>query len=161
MALFVLGSLVAACGPAGGGPSLPVVTPIDAPIDALPGGNPLAGTTWSLQSIGGTAPPAGVSVTLELTGSALMSTEADAKTAKRGFDAALHGRLKYDHEKKAVTELTILAVGDHWGRSAFTPGDRPGRKPLGMVFELVSGKAPAERVPPQASREFDAYFAAK
>jgi hypothetical protein len=30
-----------------------------------------------------------------------------------------------------------------------------------VVFELVSGKSPAERVPPQASREVGAYFAAK
>jgi hypothetical protein len=100
-------------------------------------------------------------VTLELVGSALLTTEADAKKAKRGYDAALRGTLRYDRAKKSITRLEIVAVGDHWGRSTFTPGDREGRKPLGVAFELVAGDKPAERIPPQAAREVGAYFAAK
>jgi hypothetical protein len=100
-------------------------------------------------------------LTLELTGTALMSTDADAKAAARGYDVALRGRLRYDRARKAVTELEVLAVGDHWGRSTYTPGNRPGRRPLGVVFELVSGRSPAERIPPQAAREGGAYFEAR
>ena len=51
--------------------------------------------------------------------------------------------------------------GDHWGRSTFTPGDRSGRKPLGVAFELVAGDKPDQRIPPQAGREIAAYYAAK
>jgi hypothetical protein len=100
-------------------------------------------------------------VVLELSGSALLATDADAAKARRGYDVALKGRIEYDRGRKAITAFEILAVGDHWGRGAFTPGERPGRKPLGVVFELVKGEAAAERVPPQAGREIEAYYAAR
>jgi hypothetical protein len=100
-------------------------------------------------------------MTLELAGSALLATEADAEKAKRGYDVALRGMLRYDRSKKAITQLEIVALGDHWGRSTFTPGDRPGRKPLGVAFELVTGDKPDQRIPPQAGREIAAYYAAK
>ncbi len=38
---------------------------------------------------------------------------------------------------------------------------RPGRKPLGVAFELVKGDKPDQRIPPQAGREIAAYYAAK
>jgi hypothetical protein len=64
----------------------------------------------------------------------------------RGFDAEV---------------VEVVAVGDHWGRSTYTPGDRPGRRPLGVAVELVKGDRPDERVPPQAGREIAAYYAAR
>lgn len=100
-------------------------------------------------------------LSLELIGSALLTTESDAEKAKRGYDVALRGLLRYDRAKKVITKFEIVAVGDHWGRSTYTPGDRPGRKPLGVAFELVKGDQPDQRVPPQAGREITAYFAAK
>lgn len=114
-----------------------------------------AAMTWKVTAV------SDASLTMELTGSALLATDADVTKASRGYDAKVRGRLKYDRTKKAITEWEMLVVGDHWGRSAFTPGDRPGRKPLGMVMELVSGKSPQERVPPQAAREIGAYFTAR
>jgi hypothetical protein len=100
-------------------------------------------------------------VTMELTGAALLSTDADPNRASRGYDAALRGVLRYDRTKKVITRLDLLALGDHWGRSTYTPGARPGRKPLGIVFELVTGTAPADLIPPQAARDTGGYFAAK
>jgi hypothetical protein len=99
-------------------------------------------------------------VTLELTGKALLATGARAEKAKRGYDVALRGVLRYDRARQVITRLDMLALGEHWGRSTFTPGERPGRKPLGIAFELA-GTAPADLVPPQAARESGAYFAAR
>ena len=100
-------------------------------------------------------------VTMELTGSALLSSDADPKKAKRGYDVALRGLLRYDRAKKNITRLDLVAVGDHWGHTTYTAGERPGRTPLGVAFELVAGTDAADRVPPQAAREADAYFTAK
>jgi hypothetical protein len=99
----------------------------------------------------------GDAVVLELSGSAKMTT----KDEKRGYEVALKGHIEYDRAKKAITAFEILAVGDHWGRGTYTGGARPGRNPLGVVMELVKGEVPAERVPPQASREIEAYYAAR
>lgn len=110
---------------------------------------------WTVQEVSDGA------LTLELVGSSLLSTSADANKSKRGYDVALRGVLVYDRAKKAITKLDIVAVGDHWGRSTYTPGDRPGRKPLGVALELVKGDKPDERVPPQAGREIAAYYGAK
>jgi hypothetical protein len=96
---------------------------------------------------------------LELAGTALLATEADPKAARRGYDVALRGGLRYDRAKKAITRLDIVAVGDHWGEGAFTTGARAGRTPLGVFIELSPGTEPADRIPPQAAREVRAYFA--
>jgi hypothetical protein len=114
-----------------------------------------ASLTWKV-----TAVTAG-EVRMELTGTALLSTDADLDKAKRGYDVALRGELRYDRAKKAITRLDLLAVGEHWGHSMLTGGSRPGRKPLGIAFELVTGTSPADLVPPQAAREVAAYFASK
>jgi len=111
--------------------------------------------TWTVTSV------TDAELTLELTGSALVSTDAKVEKANRGYDAALRGVLRYDRLSKRITQLDVLALGEHWGRSTFTPGDRPGRTPLGIAFELVSGETAADRIPPQAAREVSRYFAVK
>jgi hypothetical protein len=94
---------------------------------------------------------------LRVEGTALLATDADARKAKRGYDVALRGTLVYDMEKKAITRFELVALGEHWGEGRFTPGARPGRKPLGVAFELAGDK-PADRVPPQAAREYEEYM---
>lgn len=111
--------------------------------------------TWKVRSV------SEGKIELELTGKALLSTDANPKEAKRGYDVSLNGQLSYDRAKKAITKFDLLAVGDHWGEGNFTRGARPGRTPLGIVFELVEGKDPAERIPPQAGRDIHGYFAAR
>jgi heat shock protein HslJ len=54
--------LLVACGAVGGSPSPAAESP-----DGPPAAGPLAGTSWRLLTIGGSAPPADVNVTLELT----------------------------------------------------------------------------------------------
>jgi hypothetical protein len=97
-------------------------------------------------------------IILRLEGSALLATSADASKADRGFDVRLLGHIGYDRAKKAIDRFDVVAVGDHWGEGPYTRGARPGRQPLGIAFELASGKSGADLVPPQAAREIDNYL---
>jgi hypothetical protein len=102
------------------------------------------------------AGPAGIK--LRLKGRALLATNADPKRAERGFDVALLGYLHYNAGTKALDRFDVVAVGEHWGDGTFTRSSRPGRTPLGVAFRLARGSAGADRVPPQASREWRSYL---
>ena len=97
-------------------------------------------------------------VRLRLEGAALLATAADPDKAERGFDVRLRGEIHYDAGKKAIDRFDVVAVGEHWGEGHFTGGARPGRTPLGVAFELAAGDTAADRVPPQAARELQAYL---
>jgi hypothetical protein len=97
-------------------------------------------------------------VQLRLDGSALLATNADPAKADRGFDVRLVGAIQYDVAKKAIDRFDVVAVGDHWGEGTYTRRARPGRRPLGVAFELSSGKAPADQVPPQGARDLRTYL---
>lgn len=99
-------------------------------------------------------------LTLELSGTALLATSANAESAARGYDVALTGTLVYDRKAARVTRFDVLAVGDHWGDGTYTRGARRGRSPLGVWLELTPAKEAADRVPPQAARDWGTYFAA-
>jgi hypothetical protein len=96
-------------------------------------------------------------VRLRLDGAALLATSAKPDKADRGFDARLLGFVRYDRERQTITRFDVLAVGDHWGESVYTSGARPGRKPLGITFEL-SGGGPADLIPPEMARQQAEYF---
>jgi hypothetical protein len=96
-------------------------------------------------------------VRLKLTGQGLLATSADPAKASRGFDVALLGWLELDRGKKRLTRFDVTALGDHWGRGTYTGGARPGRTPLGVVFELARGEE-HDRVPPQAARNLGEYL---
>lgn len=97
-------------------------------------------------------------VRLRLEGSVLLASAADVAKAERGFDVRVLGYVSYDGFKKALDRFDVVAVGDHWGEGTYTPGARPGRKPLGVVFELVKGDAALDQVPPQGAKELEEYF---
>jgi hypothetical protein len=97
-------------------------------------------------------------VRLRLDGSVLLANTADVAKAGRGFAVHLLGHLAYNGARQALERFDVVAVGDHWGQGPFTRGARPGRQPLGIVFELASGTSAADLVPPQAAREIDAYL---
>jgi hypothetical protein len=100
----------------------------------------------------------GPSIRLRLDGSVLAATSADPAQAKRGFQARLLGYVSYNVLDKTIERFDIVAVGDHWGEGRFTGQARPGRAPLGVVFELARKDVPASAVPPQGARDFDEYF---
>jgi hypothetical protein len=101
-----------------------------------------------------------------LQGSSLLSTAADLTKASHGFEAQLRGVLEFDPVKQTFSRFDMVAIGDCWG------GDweggrfaRPGRAPLGVAFELATGKTASDRIPPKGqgfNKTFaDHYFAAE
>jgi hypothetical protein len=100
-------------------------------------------------------------VRLKLTGAILLATDADAKTAQRGYDVSLLGEIRYHPANRKLTRFDIVALGDHWGVGPYTGGARPGRTPLGVALELANPDKAADLVPPQAARESGAYFRAE
>jgi hypothetical protein len=101
-----------------------------------------------------------VNVLLRLEGKVLLATKADLNSAERGFDARLLGYLRFNRRQQKFDRFDMLVIGEHWGQGHFTEGARPGRSPLGIVFELAQGDAPGDQVPPQGARDIDQYFAA-
>lgn len=97
-------------------------------------------------------------VRLRLSGKALLATAVGLTRAERGYDAVLQGVIQYNVRNQAIDRFTLVAVGNHWGRGVYTPGARPGRTPLGIVFELSPGDKPRDRIPPQAARDLGSYL---
>src|SRR5262245_21725453 len=103
---------------------------------------------------------------MRLRGSALLASDADLGTARRGYDAQLLGLLEYDPAQKALTRFDVVALGDYWGGD-YEGGrfKRPGRTPLGIAFELARDNSAVDRVPPLVHMDrkevYDRYFAAE
>lgn len=97
-------------------------------------------------------------ITLRFSGSVLLSTDADPATAARGYDASFLGDVVVDRRRQTISKFDVAALGRHWGEGRFTPDARPGRQPLGVVFQLARGDSPADAVPPQAARELADYL---
>jgi hypothetical protein len=98
-------------------------------------------------------------VELRIDGEATLATDADPDKADRGYIVRVRGDLRYRPAAKAFDRFDIAAVGDHWGEGDFTKnGERPGRQPLGLMTELADPTVPADRVPPQAAREWRRYL---
>ncbi len=103
---------------------------------------------------------------MRLEGSALLASDADMSRAVRGYDCRLLGVLEYDTQKKTIARFDAVAVGDYWGGD-YEGGrfKRPGRTPLGIAFELVTGDSAVDRAPPRVhmdrKQEYDRYFAAE
>lgn len=98
-------------------------------------------------------------VQLRLEGTALLATDADPEKASRGYQPRLAGLIHYDRQRQRLTRFDVVALGEHWGSGAHTRRDtRPGRTPLGVVFELSPGDSPSDRIAPQGAREIRDYF---
>jgi hypothetical protein len=97
-------------------------------------------------------------VHLKLEGAVLLSTQAIPEQAQRGFDGQMLGYIIIDTSAKKITQFSLVALGEHWGRGQFTGKARPGRSLLGHVFELAQADASTDRIPPQAARDIGAYF---
>lgn len=74
-----------------------------------------------------------------------------------GYEGVFSGRLAFG-EGREFEGFDLLVVGDHWGESRYTRGARPGRSPLGQVFQLVREPAAADRIPPQGIRAGAGYW---
>ena len=76
---------------------------------------------------------------------------------ERGYVAKLQGYLTYDRKRERFTRFDALSWGEAWGEGPFTKGAPTGKFPLVVAFSLA-GNSPADRVPPQASRDYQSYF---
>jgi hypothetical protein len=97
-------------------------------------------------------------VRMRLDGAVLLATHEDPAKAERGYDARLLGYLHYNAARRAFDRFDAVAVGLSWGKHQYQVS-RKGKAPLGIAFQLARGDAPADRVPPQAARDLQAYFA--
>jgi hypothetical protein len=100
-------------------------------------------------------------VRLKLTGAIVLATNANLKAAKRGYEAALTGDLRYEPTQRKITKFNVVAIGDHWGQGEYNEQARPGRTPLGVAFELADPARAADRLPPQFIREGGDYWNAE
>jgi hypothetical protein len=78
------------------------------------------------------------------------SVRLETKSGQRGFTADLLGDVEVKDGK--VVRFDVLARGTFCGEGPFTRGAPKGKFPLAVAFTLAPGKAPADRVPPQAGR---------
>lgn len=103
---------------------------------------------------------------MRLQGAVVLTTNADATKADRGYEAKLSGFLTYDPKKQAFTRFDMLAIGDYWGGD-YEGGrfKQPGKTPLGVAFELSPGTSTGDLIPPlvhmDREQEYRAYFAAE
>ena len=100
-------------------------------------------------------------IELRLDGELLLSSEADSAKSKVGFEPKLSGSLRYIPSKNAFVLFDVVAVGDYWGHSAYTPGSRAGRTPFGVSIGLADVTKPSERIYPQGLRESEQYYGGK
>lgn len=90
---------------------------------------------------------------LRLEGTAELRTPDSA----RGYEARLQGYVEYDRAADRFQRFDLLSWGRAWGEGAYTRRAPAGKFPLLIAFSLA-GNAPADRVPPQASRDRGEYF---
>jgi hypothetical protein len=96
----------------------------------------------------------------EIAGKVVLATDANPVKAKRGYEAEIQGTLVATTDLSRITRFDLLALGDHWGEGAYTGGAREGRKPLGVAFELATGKSIGDEVPPQGISWEQGYYKA-
>lgn len=106
-------------------------------------------------------------VRLRLDGFAKLGKEPPAAVAEGkcacidqwGYEPRLLGFIEYDLAKKVITRFDMVAMGDHFGRLGIADSAaRVGLQPLGISFELVTGSAPADRIPPGRTPTAKNYF---
>lgn len=85
--------------------------------------------------------------------------ELQKKEGSLGFEGQIKGEMFFDAGRLAKFELLVL--GDQWGEGAYTRGARPGKTPLGQVFQLTEAKSSRDRIPPQGIRWEQGYWQAE
>jgi hypothetical protein len=107
------------------------------------------------------------SVRLRLEGFARLGNEAPKDVAEGkhacvdqwGYEPRVLGFIEYDRRSQAITRFDVVALGDHFGRLGICDSaTRVGLQPLGISFELVTGDAPADRIPPGRTPTAKNYF---
>jgi hypothetical protein len=77
---------------------------------------------------------------------------------KLGYQGRIKGELSLENGQ--LKKFHWLVLGEQWGEGTFTRGARPGKTPLGQVFELVVEPRPSDMIPPQSIRWEQGYWEA-
>ncbi len=105
--------------------------------------------------------------TLKLTVSAVSAETIDfqmtgavkLKDPERSFDVDLRGELRFDRKTHSFTRFDLVALGMHAGDTVHTrTGTRPGRTPLGIVFQKIDSTRPTNQIAPQGMFDKYEYF---
>ena len=80
----------------------------------------------------------------------------EAADGELGYEGTFEGALAV--EKGVLTKFDLLVLGKHWGEGRYTRGARPGKTPMGQVFQLTEGKEARDRIPPQGIRWAPGYW---
>lgn len=99
----------------------------------------------------------GAPTRLRLQGTARLQSAGRWEGTGRGYDARLQGLLTYDHAGEHFSRFDLLSWGEAWGEGRYTGGAPKGHFPLVIAFSLAGDK-PADRIPPQGSRNLSDYF---
>jgi hypothetical protein len=97
-------------------------------------------------------------ISLQLDGAILLSTDADLNKAERGYDLKLHGELRYSLKTERFEQFDLAAIGQHWGEQAYAGKARSGKTQLGVVFTLADVTKPGSTISPQGIRSELSYW---
>jgi len=85
--------------------------------------------------------------------------ELQKKDGKLGFEGRITGGMSFEGDR--LSRFDWLVLGDQWGEGTYTRGARPGKTPLGQVFQLSDTKTARDRIPPQGIRWEQGYWQAE
>ncbi|MEN8784935.1 MAG: hypothetical protein ABF379_11265 [Akkermansiaceae bacterium] len=80
----------------------------------------------------------------------------EAPDGKLGYQGKIDGGISVKEGR--LTKFEFLILGKHWGHGKYTRGARPGKTPMGQVFNLSDGKNASDRIPPQGIRWEQGYW---
>jgi len=67
----------------------------------------------------------------------------------------------YNRTAQEFETFKVLAVGDYWGHNSHSGAREKTPIVLGVAFDLVKSRTPADRVPPQGMRDQSEYLPAR
>lgn len=81
----------------------------------------------------------------------------ESKDSKLGYEGVIYGHLSFT-EKETLKTFNLVVTGEHWGEGRYTRGARPGRSPLGQVYQLVSKPSKSDLILPQGMKGDPSYL---
>ena len=80
------------------------------------------------------------------------------KAGSLGFAGQIKGSMSFADDR--LSRFEWLVLGDQWGEGSYTAGARPGKTPLGQVFQLTDARKARDQIPPQGIRSEREYWRA-
>lgn len=81
----------------------------------------------------------------------------ESTDSKLGFEGKLSGQISFS-SSGLLEKFDLLVTGKHWGEGRYTKGARPGKKPLGQVYQFISQPSEADLILPQGLKGERSYL---